>query len=98
MSTAMLMIGKTRCSYLGSRYAQEAYRHEHTCHRHLVVTELDAVEVLHAETVRGDQTVQSEDLVHLNSRHQGASTLTNDMRDCTMPTLSTSSSDTKRKD
>lgn len=67
--------------YLGSRYAQEADRHEHPSDSHLVVAEFDPVEVLDTQAVRRDQTVQRKDLVHLDSGHQGTTALPNDMGD-----------------
>ena len=45
-------------THLRPRNAQEADRHEHAGDRHLVVTELDAVEVLHTQTVCGDEAVE----------------------------------------
>ena len=50
-------------TYLGMRDTQEADRHEHTSNRHLVVTKLDSVEILHAETVRRDEAVEHKNLV-----------------------------------
>lgn len=69
------------CSHLGSRDTQEADGHEHSSDRNLIITKLDPIEVLHAKTVRSNQTVQSEDLVHLNSGDESASPLSNDRGD-----------------
>lgn len=62
-------------SHLGSRDAQEAYGHEHSSDRDLVIAKLDSIEILYTETVRCNQTVQSEDLVHLDGGNKGASSL-----------------------
>ena len=67
--------------YLRARDAEETHRHEHTRDRDLVIAELDAVQILYAQTVRRDQAVQSEDLVHLNSGNERAAALSDDMRD-----------------
>jgi hypothetical protein len=69
-------------AYLGTRNTQEANRHEHTRNRHLIVSELDPIKVLHTQAVRGDQTIQCEDLVHLDRSDESAATLSNDMCDC----------------
>lgn len=53
-------------AYLGARDTQETYRHQDSCNCHLIIAELYSVKILHAETVRGDETVEREDLVHLN--------------------------------
>lgn len=47
----------------------------------MAIGELDAVEVEDAEGVGGDETVKREDLVHLNSGDEGATALTDDIRD-----------------
>jgi hypothetical protein len=60
---------------------KKADRHEHTRDRHLVVSELDPIKILHAQTVRRDQTIECEDLVHLDRSDEGAATLSNDMGD-----------------
>jgi len=67
-----------RRPYLGPGDTQEADGHEHPSDRDLVVAKLDSVEVLHAKTVRCDQTIQSKDLVHLDSSDEGASALPDD--------------------
>lgn len=64
-----------------ARDAHEAHAHEHASDRDLVVTELDTLEVLHRKRPRRDEAVEGEDLVHLNRRHEGATTLTDDVRD-----------------
>lgn len=56
--------------YLRSGYKQEAGCQQQTLQRGLCVTELDAVEVQHRLTVRQDESVQSQDLEHLQRRHQ----------------------------
>lgn len=66
---------------LGARDAQEAHAHEHTSDSHLIVTKFDAVEVLNGERIRGDQTVEREDLVHLDRGDQCTSPLSDDVRD-----------------
>jgi hypothetical protein len=68
-------------SHLGPRDTQEADGHEHSSDRDLVVTELYSIQVLHAETVRRNQTVQSKDLVHLYGGNEGAPSLPNDRSD-----------------
>ena len=69
---------------LCTRDTQEADRHEHTGDSDLVVAELDAIEVLHAQAVRRDEAIQREDLVHLDGRNERAASLPDDMRDCRM--------------
>jgi len=68
--------------YLGPRDTQEADGHEHPSDRDLVVAKFDSVEILHAKTVRRNQTVQSKDLVHLDSSDEGASPLPNNRSNC----------------
>lgn len=68
-------------SYLGTRDAIEADRHEHSSNRNLVITKFDAIEIQDAQAVRGDEAIESENLVHLNSRDEGGSSLANDVRD-----------------
>lgn len=68
-------------TYLGARNTQETNRHQHTADGDLVITKLDTIKVLHAQTVRRNETVQGEDLVHLNSRDQGTPSLPDDMSD-----------------
>ena len=72
------------CTDLRTRDTQEADRHEHTSDGHLVVAELNAIEILHAQTVRRDETVQRKDLVHLYCRNQRATALTDNVRDYSM--------------
>jgi hypothetical protein len=66
---------------LGSRDTQETDTHEHTSNGDLVVTKLDTVEVLNGKRIGGDETVEGENLVHLDRGDQGTSALTNDIRD-----------------
>ena len=66
---------------LGTRNTQEAHRHEHPINRNLVIAKLDSIEIQHAQAVCSDETVQSQDLVHLDSGNQGAAALTNDSSD-----------------
>lgn len=44
---------------LGPGDTQETDTHEHTSDRHLIIPELDSIEILHRERVGGDQTIQS---------------------------------------
>ena len=64
---------------LGSGDGQEADAHEHTTNCNLTIAELDTFEVQHTETVGADQTIESENFVHLNSCHESATTLSNDV-------------------
>lgn len=66
--------------YLGTRDAKEAHRHQHPSDRDLIISKLDTVQILHTQTVRGDQTIQRKDLVHLDRSNECAPSLTNDMR------------------
>jgi len=66
---------------LGSRYAQEADRHQHPSDRHLIVSELDAVQILDTETVCCNKAVESQNFVHLDGGDQCASTLSDNVRD-----------------
>ena len=66
---------------LGTGYTQEADGHEHACDRDLVVSEFDTVKVLYTQTVRGNETIQCKDLVHLNRRDESTTALTNDVGD-----------------
>jgi hypothetical protein len=68
-------------SYLGAGDAQEAHAHEHSTDSDLSVAELDTVQVKHTQTVSADQAVQRQNLVHLNSGHESATTLANNVRD-----------------
>lgn len=47
----------------------------------MIVTKLDSVEVLNAKTVCRDETVQSQNFVHLNGCDERAAPLPNDMCD-----------------
>ena len=69
-------------TYLCTRDTQEADRHQHASDRHLVVAILDTIEVLDTQTVRSDQAVEGENLVHLNSGDEGATALSDDIGDC----------------
>ena len=71
-------LGVRSHSHLSPGDTQEADGHEHPSDRDLVITELDSIQVLHAETVRRNQAVQSEDLVHLYGGNEGAPSLPND--------------------
>ena len=69
-------------AYLGARDAQEADGHEHTADGDLIVAELDAIQILHAQGVRCNETIEGENLVHLNRCNERAPALTDDMRNC----------------
>ena len=69
------------CAYLCAGNAQEAYAHEHAADSHLSVSELDTVEVEDTQAVCTDQTVESQNLVHLDGRHKRASSLPDDVGD-----------------
>ena len=49
----------------------------------LHVTELDAIKVEHTLRVGQDESIQGQDLEHLQRRHQGAAPLPDHMTDCT---------------
>jgi len=66
-------------TYFSTRNAQEADRHQHASDRHLVVTEFDAVQVLDAQAVGGDQAVKSKNFVHLDCGDEGATSLSDDV-------------------
>lgn len=68
-------------THLGPRYTQEADGHKHACDRHLVVSKLDTIKILYAQTVCRDETVECEDLVHLDRSYKGAATLSDNMGD-----------------
>jgi hypothetical protein len=65
-------------THLGARDTQ-ADRHEHTSNCHLVVTKLDSVKILHAETVHRDEAVERKNLVHLNGSNKSAATLSDNV-------------------
>jgi hypothetical protein len=65
---------------LGSRDGQEADAHEHSTDRDLTISEFDTLEIQNTETVRGYQAVESKNLVHLNSGHESATTLSDNVR------------------
>lgn len=65
--------------YLCARDAQEADRHQHPAYSNLVITKLDPIEILYAQGVCGDETVQCQDLVHLDGRHQSTAALPYDV-------------------
>lgn len=64
-----------------SRDAHEAHAHQDSRDRHLVVTKLDPLEVLHREGPRRDETVEREDFVHLNRRDERAPSLSDNVDD-----------------
>ena len=68
-------------TYLCTRDTQEANRHEHPANGDLIITKLDTVEILYTKTVCSDETVQGENLVHLDGRDEGTATLSDDMCD-----------------
>lgn len=68
-------------TYLRTRNTVEADRHEHPGDGHLIVTELDTIQVQNTQTVRCDETVESKDLVHLDSGDKRASALADNVRD-----------------
>lgn len=70
---------KTTC--LGAGYAQEANGHEHPIDRNLVVAKFDAVQVQNTQTICGDEAIESEDLVHLNSSYKRAASLADNSSD-----------------
>lgn len=61
--------------YLGSRYEQEAGSQQQALQRGLRVAKLDTVQVQYRLPVRQDQSVQGQDLEHLQRRHQRAAAL-----------------------
>jgi len=60
---------------------EEADGHQHAADSHLVITKFDTIEVLHTQAVSGDQAIQRQDLVHLNSGNERTTSLSNDMGD-----------------
>ena len=66
-------------THLGTRNAEETHRHEHAGDRDLVVSKLDAVEILYTQTVRCDETIKRKNLVHLNCCNQCTATLADDV-------------------
>lgn len=68
-------------TYLGAGDGKEANTHQHTADGDLAVTELDTIQVDDTQTVSTDQTVQSENLVHLDSRNESATTLAENVGD-----------------
>jgi hypothetical protein len=71
-----------------ARDAHEANRHQDTGDGNLVVTKFDALEVLYTQSPRRDEAVEGENLVHLDSGDQCASSLANDVDDWTSPCMS----------
>lgn len=68
-------------TYLGTRDAQETNTHQHARDSDLVISKLDSIEILNRERVSGDETIERQDFVHLNSCHEGTSTLTDNVGD-----------------
>lgn len=68
-------------SCLWPRDEQEATRQQEALQRGLEITELDPLEVEHRLAVGQHQSVQSQDLEHLESGHQRAATLLDDVTD-----------------
>jgi hypothetical protein len=54
-------------THLSPRYAEKTDRHQHSTDGYLIITKLDAIEVLNRQAVRSDEAIQCQDLVHLNS-------------------------------
>ncbi|CAI6099130.1 unnamed protein product [Clonostachys chloroleuca] len=65
----------------GTRDVEEADRHEDTADGVLGVTELDTLQVEDGQRVGTDETVESENLVHLNGSDESAAALANDVGD-----------------
>jgi len=68
-------------TYSCSRNTHEADTHQDTSDRDLVISEFDTLKVLNRESPGGNQTIQSENLVHLNRSDESAATLTNNVDD-----------------
>ena len=68
-------------TYFGAGNTQETYGHQHSSNRHLVVAELDSVQVLHAQTPRCDQAIKGKDFVHLDGRYERTTSLSDNMSD-----------------
>jgi hypothetical protein len=68
-------------THFSPRDTQEAYRHEHSSDGDLIITKLDAIEVLDTQAVRLDQAVQGQNFIHLYRRDQSTASLPDDMRD-----------------
>jgi len=83
-SSALCPQSKTYNPHLCARNAQEANRHQHSADCVLVVSKLDAIEILHAERVGSDEAVESQDLVHLDRRNERTPALADDMRNYSM--------------
>lgn len=77
--TSMRRYKKAYTPYLCARDAQETDRHQHPADSHLIITKLDAVKILHTQAVCSDETVQRQDLVHLDRRDQRTATLPDDV-------------------
>lgn len=65
----------------GAREREEADRHEHSTDSNLSVTKLDTIQIKNGQGVGRNETVQGQNLVHLNSGNKGTSSLTDDVRD-----------------
>ena len=66
---------------LRARDAQEAYRHEQPTNGVLRVAKLDTLEVEHGQRVGADETVEGENLVHLDRGDERAPALADDVGD-----------------
>ena len=66
-------------THLSAGDTEEADGHQHAADSHLVITKLDTIEVLHAQAVCSDQAIQRQDLVHLNSSNESATSLSDDV-------------------
>jgi hypothetical protein len=64
-----------------ARNAEEANRHKHTTDGVLCVTKLDTLKIQDGQGVGGNKTVESENLVHLDSGDKSATTLADDVGD-----------------
>lgn len=68
-------------TYTSARDAHEADAHQDTGDGDLVVAELDALKVLHAQSPGRDEAVEGENLVHLDGSDESAAALTDDVDD-----------------
>ena len=64
------------------RNAVKADTHHHPADRNLVISELDPVQVKNRQRIGCDETVQSEDFVHLYGCNEGATSLTYNGSNC----------------
>ncbi|EEQ37936.1 hypothetical protein CLUG_02060, partial [Clavispora lusitaniae ATCC 42720] len=65
--------------WLTTRNTQETHRQQDSRNGRLAITKLDTSQVQHRQRVGGNQTVQCQNLVHLDGRNQRTTTLTDNI-------------------